>query len=115
MSSYYYVLHLDTTHENDVRLLAISRKELTIVICELPLVIILWLISWDLIVVGVTVQEDESDDEEIEEKERFLQTLFFVLSVALYAGTPHLCSVSISLKLLMMSCWISYVVTHIGG
>lgn len=40
--------------------------------------------------VGVTVQEDESDDGEVEEKERFLQTLLFVLSVvAFYAGTSY--------------------------
>lgn len=48
------------------------------------------LISWHLTVVGVTVQEDESDDGEVEEKERFLQTLLFVLSVvAFYAGTSY--------------------------
>jgi hypothetical protein len=59
-------------------------------------------------VVGVTVQEDESDDGEVEEKERFLQTLLLVLSVvALYAGTSYLCSGPISLKLLMMSWWIA--------
>lgn len=58
--------------------------------------------------VGFTVQEDESDDGEVEEKERFLQTLLYILSVvALYAGIPYLYSGPISLNLFMISWWIA--------